>query len=372
MNDRRTVATQGAEVSADFTTFAFDDRCAEYLADAGATATPPAHPDPDATLRRRACRRPERLGALRRPPRQRQRQRATGVRNRTPRSIDQCFIGSCANGQLEDLRIAAEVLRGRTVAAGVRLIVTPASQAVYRDAVRLGYVQAIADAGAVVTNSTCGACFGYHLGVVGAGEVCMTASTRNFKGRMGSPDRRHLHGLPGDGGGLRTRRPHHRPAGGPERMTPPLSGRAWLFGDGLDHRRDVPGFAMKFPIPKPPNMCSTTCAPAGPRRCDSGDIVVAGKNLVSARVAQWRADAPSWVAALIAEEFNSLFFRNAINNGLPALTIPGVRGVINDGDEITVHLAEGSLPPTGTPACTAYRCHQWCSTFSTPVGCCPG
>jgi 3-isopropylmalate/(R)-2-methylmalate dehydratase large subunit len=103
------------------------------------------------------------------------------------RAVQQCFIGSCANGQLEDLCITAQILHGRTVADGVRLIVTPASQAVYRDAVRLGYVQSIADAGAVVTNSTCGACFGYHLGVVGDGEVCLTASTRNFRGRMGSP-----------------------------------------------------------------------------------------------------------------------------------------------------------------------------------------
>jgi len=104
------------------------------------------------------------------------------------RAINQCFIGSCANGQLEDLEIAAKILRGRQVASGVRLIVTPASQAVYRDALRLGYLEALADAGAIVTNSTCGACFGYHMGLVGAGEVCLTASTRNFKGRMGSPD----------------------------------------------------------------------------------------------------------------------------------------------------------------------------------------
>jgi 3-isopropylmalate/(R)-2-methylmalate dehydratase large subunit len=102
--------------------------------------------------------------------------------------VNQGFIGSCANGQLEDLRIAAEILDGRSVAPGTRLIVTPASQAVYSDAVRLGYVQKIVDAGAVVTNSTCGACFGYHLGVVGDGEVCLTASTRNFRGRMGSPN----------------------------------------------------------------------------------------------------------------------------------------------------------------------------------------
>jgi 3-isopropylmalate/(R)-2-methylmalate dehydratase large subunit len=104
------------------------------------------------------------------------------------RKVDQCFIGSCANGQLEDLRIAAEMLRGNRVAPGVRLIVTPASQSVYVDALRCGYLEILAEAGAVVTNSTCGACFGYHMGLLGAGEVCITASTRNFKGRMGSPD----------------------------------------------------------------------------------------------------------------------------------------------------------------------------------------
>ena len=104
------------------------------------------------------------------------------------RKIDQAFIGSCANGQLEDLRIAAEILRGKTVAQGVRLLVTPASQPVYSDAMRLGYLQDIAEAGRVVTNSTCGACFGYHMGVVGPGEVCLTSSTRNFTGRMGSTE----------------------------------------------------------------------------------------------------------------------------------------------------------------------------------------
>jgi 3-isopropylmalate/(R)-2-methylmalate dehydratase large subunit len=102
--------------------------------------------------------------------------------------IDQAFVGSCANGKLEDIRIAAQVVRGKKVHPGVRFLVTPASQKVYLQAVRLGYVEALVEAGAVVTNSTCGACFGYHMGVVGPGEVCLTSSTRNFTGRMGSPD----------------------------------------------------------------------------------------------------------------------------------------------------------------------------------------
>jgi 3-isopropylmalate/(R)-2-methylmalate dehydratase large subunit len=102
-------------------------------------------------------------------------------------SIDQAFIGSCANGTLDDFAVAAKVVQGRRVAPGVRLIVTPGSQAIYRDALAAGYVAILAEAGAVVTAATCGACVGGHMGVLGPGEVCITASTRNFKGRMGDP-----------------------------------------------------------------------------------------------------------------------------------------------------------------------------------------
>jgi 3-isopropylmalate/(R)-2-methylmalate dehydratase large subunit len=187
LNDRRTIATQAAEISADFATFGVDELLAEFLVERGVQDYQPAAADPDAEY---LDVRTIDLGALvpyvARP--------GTVSRNGVPvadiehRKIDQAFIGSCANGQLEDLRIAARILRGKTVAQGVRLLVTPASQKVYRDAMRLGYLQDIADAGGVVTNSTCGACFGYHMGVVGPGEVCLTSSTRNFTGRMGSTE----------------------------------------------------------------------------------------------------------------------------------------------------------------------------------------
>jgi 3-isopropylmalate/(R)-2-methylmalate dehydratase large subunit len=187
LNDRRTIATQAAEISADFATFGVDELLAEFLAERGVRDYQPAAADPDAEY---LDVRTIDLGALQpyvaRP--------GTVSHNGVPvsdieqRKIDQAFIGSCANGQLDDLRIAAQILRGKTVASGVRLLVTPASQQVYRDAMRLGYLQDIADAGGVVTNSTCGACFGYHMGVVGPGEVCLTSSTRNFTGRMGSTE----------------------------------------------------------------------------------------------------------------------------------------------------------------------------------------
>jgi 3-isopropylmalate/(R)-2-methylmalate dehydratase large subunit len=187
LNDRRTIATQAAEISADFATFGVDELLAEFLAERGVQDYQPAGADPDAEY---LDVRTIDLGALEpyvaRP--------GTVSHNGVPvadieqHKIDQAFIGSCANGQLDDLRIAAQILRGKTVASGVRLLVTPASQQVYRDAMRLGYLQDIADAGGVVTNSTCGACFGYHMGVVGPGEVCLTSSTRNFTGRMGSTE----------------------------------------------------------------------------------------------------------------------------------------------------------------------------------------
>jgi 3-isopropylmalate/(R)-2-methylmalate dehydratase large subunit len=104
--------------------------------------------------------------------------------------INQAFIGSCANGTLDDFAVAAKVMAGHRVAPGVRLIITPGSQAIYRDALAAGYVATLMEAGAVVTNATCGACVGGHMGVLGPDEVCITASTRNFKGRMGDPSAR--------------------------------------------------------------------------------------------------------------------------------------------------------------------------------------
>jgi 3-isopropylmalate/(R)-2-methylmalate dehydratase large subunit len=110
--------------------------------------------------------------------------------------IDQAFVGSCANGTLEDLALVAEVLRGRRVHDGVRFVVTPGSQAVYREANRQGHIATITEAGAVVTAATCGACSGGHAGVLAAGETCITASTRNFKGRMGDPEAKIYMGSP--------------------------------------------------------------------------------------------------------------------------------------------------------------------------------
>lgn len=100
--------------------------------------------------------------------------------------IDQAFIGSCTNGRLSDLKVAAEILKDKKVHQDVRLIVTPGTQKILREATKLGYIDIIVDAGGVVSNPTCGACLGGYMGILGDNEVAIATTNRNFVGRMGS------------------------------------------------------------------------------------------------------------------------------------------------------------------------------------------
>ena len=195
IESRRTISTMSAELNADFATFEADailrnhvvtrtdepfgtvtaDPDAHYIArhviDLAAIETMVALPD-------QVLGNTVPVGAL------------AGER------IQQAFIGSCANGSLTDIRAAAAVVAGRRVAPGVRLIVTPGSPQIYREAMRAGYLETLSEAGAIVTNSTCGACAGGHLGVLGPREACITTSTRNFRGRMGDASARIYMGSP--------------------------------------------------------------------------------------------------------------------------------------------------------------------------------
>jgi 3-isopropylmalate/(R)-2-methylmalate dehydratase large subunit len=102
--------------------------------------------------------------------------------------VDQVFVGTCTNGRLEDLRVAARLLAGRAVHPRTRMLVIPATPAIYRQALAEGLIQTFLDAGAAVSTSTCGPCIGGHMGVLAAGEVCVSTSSRNFVGRMGHRD----------------------------------------------------------------------------------------------------------------------------------------------------------------------------------------
>jgi 3-isopropylmalate/(R)-2-methylmalate dehydratase large subunit len=108
--------------------------------------------------------------------------KAVGVR------LDQVVIGSCTNGRIEDLRVAARILGGRKVAKGLRCIVFPATQAIYLQALREGLVEALVEAGAAVSTPTCGPCLGGHMGILAKGERAIATTNRNFVGRMGHPE----------------------------------------------------------------------------------------------------------------------------------------------------------------------------------------
>ncbi|MDB5810915.1 MAG: 3-isopropylmalate dehydratase large subunit [Betaproteobacteria bacterium] len=192
---RKTLTTMSTELSADFSIFDADDVMVEWLRARTSVPFECFAADPDAKYKEL---RSVDLGTLQPlvafPD--------SVIENSQPVAaaagtrIDQAFVGSCANGTLEDLALAAEVVRGRRVDARVRFIVTPASQAVYRAASEQGIITTLVNAGAVVTAATCGACGGTHMGILGANETCITASTRNFKGRMGESSAKIYMGSP--------------------------------------------------------------------------------------------------------------------------------------------------------------------------------
>jgi 3-isopropylmalate/(R)-2-methylmalate dehydratase large subunit len=195
MDGRLTMATISAELSAEFSLFPYDEVLEQYLDGRAKRAFEPAFPDDDAqyervitvdlsTLEPHVVL-PNKVAWNAKPVSE-----VKGIK------VDQAFIGSCANGRLSDFKIAAEIVKGKQVAHGTRFIVTPGSQDVLKQAIRAGYVETLMDAGALVTSSTCGACYGGHMGLLADGEVCITASTRNFKGRMGSSEAEIYMGSP--------------------------------------------------------------------------------------------------------------------------------------------------------------------------------
>jgi 3-isopropylmalate/(R)-2-methylmalate dehydratase large subunit len=103
------------------------------------------------------------------------------------KAVQQVVIGSCTNGRLDDLAVAAGILRGKRVADGTRMLVFPASAKIWAEALKLGYLADFVAAGAVVMNPGCGPCLGVHEGALGDGETAISTTNRNFKGRMGNP-----------------------------------------------------------------------------------------------------------------------------------------------------------------------------------------
>lgn len=184
LDSRMCIANQSVELGAKFSFFDADEKTREFLKNHGVEDIAPVCADPDAVYEAEYIIDAAKIEPLVACPHSFAEVKA--IRELPEIVIQQAVVGGCANGRMEDLAIAASILRGKRVAAGVRLIVTPASTEVYAMALKKGYIDTLLKAGAIVTNSCCGPCIG-NIGTLADGEVCLTSTSRNFKGRMGNP-----------------------------------------------------------------------------------------------------------------------------------------------------------------------------------------
>jgi 3-isopropylmalate/(R)-2-methylmalate dehydratase large subunit len=186
VDERLAVSNMAVEAGAETGLFPADEKVSEYLEGRTSRAWTAGRSDADAEFSRRLeidLGSVPPLVALPHLP-----GNVTPVEEAAGTKVDQVYIGNCANGTMTDLRQAAEILAGNRVHPDCRAIVVPATQRIYREALREGLLDLFVEAGAIVSTPTCGACFGGHMGVLGPCERAVATTNRNFKGRMGSPE----------------------------------------------------------------------------------------------------------------------------------------------------------------------------------------
>lgn len=186
MSSRMTLCNMAIEMGAKTGIIEADEKTVNYLTERGSKPPKPVRSDPDAeyldTLEIEVSELEPQVAC----PHSVDNVKPIGEVEGTP--IDQVFIGSCTNGRLEDLNSAAEILRGRHIHRDVRLLVAPASRRVYLEALQRGILETLLEAGATILPPGCGPCFGGHIGLLAPGEVSLSTTNRNFKGRQGSPE----------------------------------------------------------------------------------------------------------------------------------------------------------------------------------------
>ena len=185
ISDRMALCNMAVEAGAKTGIFEADDKALEYLKEHGREPKAVYHSDPDAVYAREYTFDLSKVRPVVAKP--------DFVDNVVPAEetcgikINEAFLGSCNNGRIEDLRVGAEVIKGKKVAEGVRFLVVPASQTIYCQALKEGLIDIFMEAGAIVMNPNCSVCWGSCQGVIGENEVLISTGTRNFKGRAGHP-----------------------------------------------------------------------------------------------------------------------------------------------------------------------------------------
>lgn len=188
IDDRITIANMAVEMGAKNLAFPADEVATDFLQNIGAELSQcqPVWSDPDAVYEQEMNYDLAALDPVVALPHNVDKTRSVAEVEGTV--IDQCLLGTCTNGRLSDIAVAANILRDRKVASNTRLLVLPASRAILQKALALGYISTLIEAGAVVLPPGCGPCLGAHQGVLAPGEKCLSTANRNFKGRMGCKD----------------------------------------------------------------------------------------------------------------------------------------------------------------------------------------
>jgi 3-isopropylmalate/(R)-2-methylmalate dehydratase large subunit len=186
LSSRMVLSNMSVEFGAKFGFFSADEKCVAYLKSIGVDDAKEFGPDEDAAYEGEYRIDAGKLEPLVAFPHAVDNVHPVGEASGTP--IHQALLGSCTNGRIEDLRAAADILRGRRVASSVRLLVYPASRKILGQAMEEGLIQTLVGAGAILCPPSCGPCFGDHGGILAPGENCIASINRNFQGRMGSPE----------------------------------------------------------------------------------------------------------------------------------------------------------------------------------------
>ena len=263
--------------------------------------------------------------------------------------IDQSVIGSCTNGRIEDLRCAAEILKGRKVKKGVRCIVIPATQQIYLQAMREGLLEIFIEAGAVVSTPTCGPCLGGYMGILAEGERCISTTNRNFVGRMGHVKSEVYLASPAVAAASAVTGKISEPSElGLYRRIDKMKahGKVFKYGDNVDTDVIIPARYLNSSDPAElATHCMEDIDKEFVNKVHKGDIIVAEKNFGcgSSREHAPIAIKAAGVSCVIAETFARIFYRNAINIGLPIIECPEASKGIEDGDDVEVDFDSGMI-----------------------------
>ena len=366
LDGRMTIASLGTEMGAIILFFPPSQAILDYCRARTGREFTPVRADPDA-----AHERTERIDITDLEPlisRPGHPEDVVTVASVAGRKIDSAFIGSCTNGRMDDLKAAAEVLKGRKVAPGVVLKIVPTTDAIWHEAMRSGVIETFKRAGALVGNAGCAGCAAGQIGQNGPGEVTVSTGNRNFAGKQGkgdvylvSPETAAASAVAGaivNPGAIPVRPARFKPKpmskASHEHRTPPVAplvveGRIWLIPkDNID--TDMIFHNRHLTITDVREMGQYTFGNlpgwehfsknAGP-----GDIVVTGQNFGAGSSRQQAVDCfkSLRIGLLIARSFGAIYFRNAVNAGFAVMTADLLESGLRDGEHIRVNLAAGEI-----------------------------